>query len=473
MESERLRVHAERAKAEAARRVAVAKAAKAAAAAAAAAKDADARRTQMLQDVAAQRQASRPVPPTPLMNPRDEAFHIEAAKKRDQQARADVLRTAAQQKPAAPKVVSRTSTARVRQLSEPSNDSEREWAAGEDLELIRLYETHAPVVVIAQTMQIDQLQVARRLVRVMLNPRGEINDREGSPRSGAAYSHDERAKLIAWHHAGVPLPVIAVNVERTQLGVGWQIVEQGHLDVPLAVRERLKAGKTAISTVWLARQRSKNDDAQSRRPAPAIVSPGDVSSASLKSRPVAPIHTRPVPALAAPSIPRPIPKASLAPAAAAVGSPHKVAASKPAASTSKPKDQRPSGAAFPHRRWSIEEDNQLAAMYVRNADLADIVDEVGVELRQVVHRLVDIVLDNMPHGDRVTWPVEDRELRDDDFRRIKADYEAGARVKAIASAMNTHRDVVGRAILVHVRPRIPAEVVERARRGERLTESDH
>ncbi len=164
--------------------------------------------------------------------------------------------------PAIPMVRTRTTDASG-PFWDPWEHGERPWTAAEDAELVRLYESGTqsirdnPVIVIAVQMRIDQLEVARRLIRLTLEPRGDIDDVSHAPNHGKRYSGNEREKLLDLHREGATLPVVAARAGRTQMAAGRQIIERLHPSVRASARSRVQHGLIALSDDDVVRQSSQ------------------------------------------------------------------------------------------------------------------------------------------------------------------------------------------------------------------------
>lgn len=136
--------------------------------------------------------------------------------------------------PSAPAVVTRTSTNNSgARLLDPYAGTERRWTRSEQAQLLDHYERGRDIPGIAAAMQIDQREVAIRLIRLLLSPSGDIEDETGCPRHGKKYDADEVRKIEDLQKGGLPLRSIAKEVERTQLGVGWKLL---NLHVPIVPR---------------------------------------------------------------------------------------------------------------------------------------------------------------------------------------------------------------------------------------------
>ena len=90
-------------------------------------------------------------------------------------------------------------------------------------------------------MRIDQREVAIRLIRLLLFPSGNIEDEKDSPRHGKKYTADEVRNIEALHQGGIRLRSIANEVERTQLGVGWKLLNLHVPIVPANLRGNIRS----------------------------------------------------------------------------------------------------------------------------------------------------------------------------------------------------------------------------------------
>ncbi|MDQ0076779.1 hypothetical protein [Arthrobacter oryzae] len=109
------------------------------------------------------------------------------------------------------------------------------------MQLLDHYEWGRDIPGIAAEMQIDQREVAIRLIRLLLSPSGDIEDDAGCPRHGKKYDADEVRKLEDLHKSGLRLRFIANEVERTQLGVGWKLLSLHVPIVPANLRGTIRS----------------------------------------------------------------------------------------------------------------------------------------------------------------------------------------------------------------------------------------
>ncbi|MET3946820.1 hypothetical protein ABIB49_001519 [Arthrobacter sp. UYCu512] len=137
-------------------------------------------------------------------------------------------------------IITRTSTAHPRQpLEDPFLNTERVWAREELIRMLDLYENRQGVAAIAQAMRIDQRQVAIRLLRILFQPAGDIDDATAAPRYGKNYSKSETEELLNLFHKGASIVQIAGKVSRTPLGAAWKLFNLHVVQVPPGLRETL------------------------------------------------------------------------------------------------------------------------------------------------------------------------------------------------------------------------------------------
>lgn len=110
-------------------------------------------------------------------------------------------------------------------LQDPYEGTERQWSAAESTRAVALYRSGKPIRQIAQSMRIDQKQVATHLIRVLFDFKGEIDDASASAKHRKTYTDDELSKMKSYFDAGVQIQEIAAELERTVLGVGWRMID--------------------------------------------------------------------------------------------------------------------------------------------------------------------------------------------------------------------------------------------------------
>ena len=104
---------------------------------------------------------------------------------------------------------------------------EQLFSVSEAAEIRRLYLSGLTVREVALRSQQDQKQVAIHLVRAFFDHVDPIDDDDAQPRARKAYSKAELKSVAAMFEAGAGLPHIARAVGRSQLGVGWRMLDQG------------------------------------------------------------------------------------------------------------------------------------------------------------------------------------------------------------------------------------------------------
>jgi hypothetical protein len=104
-------------------------------------------------------------------------------------------------------------------------EGERQWTVEEQRQLVSLYAGQDSVREIAMAMQQDQKQVAARLIWLLLDPTGRIDNDDEMPNARKRYSEDDVSRMREAYEAGLPLPVLAQELGRSQLGVGWRMLD--------------------------------------------------------------------------------------------------------------------------------------------------------------------------------------------------------------------------------------------------------
>ena len=104
-------------------------------------------------------------------------------------------------------------------------EGEQQWTLEEQRQLVSLYTAQDSVLEIALAMQQDQKQVAARLIRLLLDPNGRIDNDDEMPNARKRYSENEVRRMREAYEAGLPLPVLAKELGRSQLGVGWRMLD--------------------------------------------------------------------------------------------------------------------------------------------------------------------------------------------------------------------------------------------------------
>lgn len=105
--------------------------------------------------------------------------------------------------------------------------------------MLDLYEDGNNVASIAETLRIDQRQIAIRLLRLLFNPEGDIDDEANASRFGKKYLKSETTAMLFVFHQGASIRQIAEEVDRTQLGVAWKLFNLNVPKIPPGLRERI------------------------------------------------------------------------------------------------------------------------------------------------------------------------------------------------------------------------------------------
>lgn len=121
--------------------------------------------------------------------------------------------------------MSRTTQRTGPPLLDPYVDREREWTPAEQLEALNRYKRGQDLTQIAVGMQIDKRQVVIALTRLLLSPTGEIEDIASAPNHGKSYSRGDRDRMVEAHLKGRSISQIASEFDRTQLAIGWQLLD--------------------------------------------------------------------------------------------------------------------------------------------------------------------------------------------------------------------------------------------------------
>lgn len=127
------------------------------------------------------------------------------------------------------------------ELEDPYADKEKRWSRTDQVQLLDLYEQRKNVFVIAQALHVDQKQVAIKLIRLLLAPSGDIENADGCPRHGKQYTKEELGIMEDLQRKGMRLRTIANEVQRSQLGVGWRLLDMHLPRVPAGLRGGLRS----------------------------------------------------------------------------------------------------------------------------------------------------------------------------------------------------------------------------------------
>ncbi|MFJ2509341.1 DUF4011 domain-containing protein [Arthrobacter citreus] len=127
----------------------------------------------------------------------------------------------------APKIVTRT-TQLDRPLSGTAAEAEgASWTEESSRRVLELYHRGLMVRDIAVQSRLDQFEVAAHLINELLTPTGDITDETGADRHGKPYLQAELRRMAELYRRGDSLSRIAKDLGRTQLGVGWRVLDEG------------------------------------------------------------------------------------------------------------------------------------------------------------------------------------------------------------------------------------------------------
>lgn len=130
-----------------------------------------------------------------------------------------------------PVTITRTTAVRTTGVGE-FDEHDKAWSAEEDHMLLSTYCDERSIGASAVRLQVDQRQVAIRLVTLLMDPAGEIDD--GSAASfGKTYSAHDTSEIVENWRSGRRLPAIARNFNRSQLGIGWKLLDHPEHPVQL------------------------------------------------------------------------------------------------------------------------------------------------------------------------------------------------------------------------------------------------
>jgi RNA polymerase sigma factor (sigma-70 family) len=111
---------------------------------------------------------------------------------------------------------------------------ERAWSVGDLRRLLRTYRQQRHVRASASAEGFVDRDAALALTRLLLWETGPIDDFVGSPNHGAPWAAEETAAVLQAHRSDEPLDVIAARHGRTQLAIGWRLLDSTAqvVDVP-------------------------------------------------------------------------------------------------------------------------------------------------------------------------------------------------------------------------------------------------
>lgn len=105
------------------------------------------------------------------------------------------------------------------------------WTKTQESRVLELYKEQQKIREIADETRIDQREVAILLIERLLGSEGNIEDVKNASRNGMNYSRAEIEELDQLVKDDSLLPDIAKRMNRTQLGIGWRMLD--HYDFPI------------------------------------------------------------------------------------------------------------------------------------------------------------------------------------------------------------------------------------------------
>lgn len=102
---------------------------------------------------------------------------------------------------------------------------ERAWTLGDLRRLVRTYRDQHHVRQTAAAEGFDDREAAIALTRLLLWNQGSIDDSLNAHNHGAPWSPEEAASVVTGHQKGEPLEEIARRTGRTQLAIGWRLLD--------------------------------------------------------------------------------------------------------------------------------------------------------------------------------------------------------------------------------------------------------
>src|SRR5690625_2194854 len=141
-----------------------------------------------------------------------------------------------------PTIVTRTRDVRGVILHDPYKYANNNWTSTETLQLLEQFEISKTLTATTHALQKDKKQIAIRLVEILLRPVGDMEDASQAENSRKRYQPGEKDRIIEVFQAGEALSEIASRVGRTQLAVGWQLLESKNhpVGVPASLKARIR-----------------------------------------------------------------------------------------------------------------------------------------------------------------------------------------------------------------------------------------
>ena len=130
-----------------------------------------------------------------------------------------------------------------------SADRERDWSPSELAELLEAYERTGSVEATSVERDASERDVAAALTRLMLWTGGPLDDPDNSHSDGLEYSVDEKSEIVEEYLSGHSIATIAGRRGRTQLAIGWLLLEDS--DRPVQIPRVFRKSK-ALARRWAA-----------------------------------------------------------------------------------------------------------------------------------------------------------------------------------------------------------------------------
>ena len=117
-------------------------------------------------------------------------------------------------------------------LIDPYKDGDKVWTPDEDAAILREFVKGNGLAYTAAATYQDQIQVAIRLTRLLLDPPLDIKNEESATQNRRRYRAGEKDEIVAEYQSGDTVTEIAETHNRTILAVAWQLLD--HPSRPLA-----------------------------------------------------------------------------------------------------------------------------------------------------------------------------------------------------------------------------------------------
>ena len=126
--------------------------------------------------------------------------------------------------PKQPTIVTRTTNPTINLIDDWSEKTS--WSDDELNKLEIFFNAHMPILEIANTMRLDQKDVAYKLSRVLFSASGELDNVSAAPNNGKAWKKEQSNRLVTHLKAGKSIEDMARVLGRTQIAIAWRLVDQ-------------------------------------------------------------------------------------------------------------------------------------------------------------------------------------------------------------------------------------------------------